>query len=189
MTAFATHDDLATKMKRTFTLGEQEWVTSLLEDAASFLRGCMGRATVYPVTTSTFPAWPQGGRVDLPQPFVVSVDAVTRGEDEDPLDFRRREDAVYVDGDDECAVTFTYGLTEPPADLVGLNCALVSSQVGLVEADLGLQIGGLSSVSLDDFKVAFADGGALTGLALPDPQLRYLRDAYGSTGWVVGTAP
>lgn len=187
MTAFATHEDLALKLKRTFTLDEQEWVTSLLEDAASFLRGCMGRAQVYPVTTSTFPAWPQGGRVDLPQPFVVSVDAVTR--DEDPVDFRRREDAVYVSGDDECAVTFTYGLAEPPADLVGLNCALVSQTVTLVEAELGLSIGGLSSVALDDFKIAFADGGALTGLALPDPQLRYLQTAYGSTGWVVGSAP
>lgn len=187
MTAFATHDDLADRMKRVFTLAEQAWVTTLLEDAASYLRGCMGRATVYPVTTSTFPAWPQGGRVDLPQPFVVSVDAVTR--DAVALDYKRREDAVYVSGDDECAVTFTYGLAEPPADLVGLNCALVSQTVTLVESDFGLSIGGLSSVALDDFKVAFADGGALTGLALPEPQLRYLQTAYGSTGWVVGSAP
>ena len=187
MTAFATHEDLATRMKRVFTADEQAWVTVLLEDAASFLRGCMGSAAVYPVTTSTFPAWPLGGRVDLPQPFVVSVDAVER--EDEPLDFKRREDAVYVDGDDECAVTFTYGLAEPPADLVGLNSALVSSQIALVEADLGLQVGGLSSVALDDFKIAFADGGALTGLALPEPQLRYLRNAYGSTGWVVGSAP
>ena len=187
MTAFATHEDLALRMKRTFTTDEQEWVTALLEDAASFLRGCMGRATVYPVTTSTFPAWPLGGRVDLPQPFVVSVDAVTR--EDEPLDFRRREDAVYVSGDDECAVTFTYGLAEPPADLVGLNAALVSQTLTLVEAELGLSIGGLSSVALDDFKIAFADGGALTGLALPEPQLRYLQTAYGSTGWVVGSAP
>jgi hypothetical protein len=72
---------------------------------------------------------------------------------------------------------------------VGLNCALVSQTVTLVEADLGLSIGGLSSVALDDFKIAFADGGALTGLALPEPQLRYLQSAYGSTGWVVGSAP
>lgn len=187
MTAFATHDDLATRMKRVFTGAEQEWVTVLLEDAASFLRGCMGRATVYPVSSSTFTAWPVGGRVDLPQPFVVSVDDVTR--DGAPLVFRRREDAVYVSGDDECDVSFTYGLAEAPADLAALNCALVSSTIGLVEADLGLQIGGLSSVALDDFKVAFADGGALTGLALPDQQLRYLMTAYGSTGWVVGSAP
>lgn len=187
MTAFATHANLAARMKRVFTADEQAWVTVLLEDAASFLRGCMGRAAVYPVTTSTFAAWPLGGRVDLPQPFVVSVDSVER--DDEPLDFTRREDTVYVNGDDECAVTFTYGLAAPPDDLVGLNCALVSGQIGLVEADLGLQIGGLSSVALDDFKIAFADGGALTGLALPDTQLRYLREAYGSTGWVLGSAP
>ena len=183
MTAFATHEDLAIRMKRSFTADEQAWVTELLEDAASFLRGCMGRAQVYPVTQSTFTAWPIGGRVDLPQPFVVSVDAVTR--DGVPVAFTRREDAVYTRYDDECQVTFTYGLAEPPRDLMGLNSALVSSQIGLVEADLGLQVGGLSSVALDDFKIAFADGGALTGLALPEPQLQYLRNAYGSTGWVV----
>jgi len=186
MTAFATPDELATRMKRVFTGEEQDWLLALLDDAAAFLRGVM-KAAVYPVTTSTFTAWPTGGRVDLPQPFVVSVDAVTR--DEDPIDYKRREDSVYVGSDDECDVTFTYGLAEAPADLVGLNCAVVSSQIGLVEADLGLQIGGLSSVALDDFKVAFADGGALTGLALPDPQLRYLQNTYGSTGWVVGSAP
>jgi len=187
MTAFATHEDLAKRMKRTFTPDEQEWVTELLEDAASFLRGCMGRAWVYPVATSTFTAWPSGGRVDLPQPFVVSVDAVTR--DGVPVAFTRREDAVYTRYDDECQVTFTYGMPEPPKDLVGFNTALVSQTVTLVEAELGLSIGGLSSVALDDFKIAFADGGALTGLTLPEHTLRYLQNAYGSTGWVVGSAP
>jgi hypothetical protein len=187
MTAFATHEDLAKRMKRTFTPDEQEWVTVLLEDAASFLRGCMGMAWVYPVTKSTFTAWPLGGRVDLPQPFVVSVDGVTR--DGVPVAWSRREDAVYVRYDDECDVTFTYGLAEPPRDLVGFNTALVSQTVTLVEAELGLSIGGLSSVALDDFKIAFADGGALTGLALPEHTLRYLQNAYGSTGWVVGSAP
>lgn len=187
MTAFATYDDLALRMKRVFTVAEQEWVTTLLEDAASFLRGCIGRAVVYPVTTSTFTAYPSGGRIDLPQPFVVSVDSVTR--DEDPVSFLRREDTLYVVTDDACDVEFTYGLAEPPNDLLALNCALVSGTITLVESDLGLQVGGLSSVALDDFKVAFADGGAGTGLTLPEPQLRYLRDAYGSTGWVVGSAP
>ena len=187
MTAFATHQDLAVRMKRTFTEDEKAWVTELLEDAASFLRGCIGRAQVYPVTQSTFTAWPLGGRVDLPQPFVVSVDAVTRGGV--PEAFTRREDAVYVRYDDEHEVTFTYGLAEPPRDLVGYNVALVSQTVTLVEADLGVSIGGLSSVALDDFKIAFADGGALTGLALPEAQMRYLQNAYGSTGWVVGGAP
>ncbi|MGY2747212.1 hypothetical protein [Arthrobacter sp. UYCu723] len=185
MTAFATHEALSARMKRTFTTDEQAWATTLLEDAAGFLRGVM-HAAVYPVTTSTFTAWPSGGRVDLPQPFVFVVDGVTRGGV--PLPFKRREDSVYVDGDDECDVTFTYGLATAPPDLVGLNCAIVSGQIMLVEAELGLQVGGLSSVALDDFKIAFADGGAATGLSLPDPQLRYLRETYGTSGWVVGTS-
>jgi hypothetical protein len=186
MTAFATPDELATRMKRVFTLEEQDWILALLDDAAAFLRGVM-KAAVYPVTTSIYVAYPSGGRVDMPQPFVVSVDSVER--DGVAVDFTRREDFIYVDSDEAVDVEFTYGLAAAPADLIGLNCALVSGQIGLVEADLGLQIGGLSSVALDDFKIAFADGGALTGLALPDPQLRYLRETYGSTGWVVGSAP
>lgn len=186
MTAFATYAELGVRMKRTFTVAEQAWVTALLGDAAAYLRGVMN-AAVYPVQTSTYVAYPSGGRVDLPQPFVVAVVSVER--DGVAVDFTLREDSIYVSSDEAVDVEFTYGLAVAPADLIGLNCALVSSQIGLVEADLGLQIGGLSSVSLDDFKIAFADGGALTGLALPDPQLRYLREAYGSTGWVVGSAP
>jgi hypothetical protein len=125
--------------------------------------------------------------VDLPQSFVVSVDGVTV--DGVPVAWTRREDAVYVRYDNECQVTFTYGLAEPPRDLVGFNCALVSQAITLVEAEMGLSIGGLSSVALDDFKIAFADGGALTGLALPEHTLRYLQNTYGTTGWVVGSAP
>jgi hypothetical protein len=78
------------------------------------------------------------------------------------------------------AVTVSVGFSVAPRDLIALNCALVSSQLLLVEAGLGLQLGGLSSVAIDDFKVAFADAGERTGgMSLPDHQQEYLRNRYG----------
>jgi hypothetical protein len=175
-------------MKRVFTAEEQVWVMALLEDAAAYLRG-VARAAIYPVQTSTFTAYPLGGRVDMPQPYVVSVGPVVLTDTATAVNFARVEDSIYVYSPETIDITFTYGLAQAPADLVGLNCALVSGQIGLIEQDLGLAIGGLSSVALDDFKIAFADGGAGTGLTLPAPQLQYLRDTYGTSGWVVGSAP
>jgi hypothetical protein len=187
MTAFATPANLGARMKRTFTTDEQAWVATLLGDAAAYLRGVM-KAEVFPVQTSTFTAYPVGGRVDMPQPYVVSIGPVVDAAGA-PVNFSRFEDGIYLYKDEPVDITFTYGLVEAPQDLVGLNCAIVSGQIGLIEQDLGLSIGGLSSVALDDFKVAFADGGAGTGLSLPAPQLQYLRDTYGTSGWVVGSAP
>lgn len=188
MEAFATPKDLADRMKRTFTPEEQAWVATLLGDAAAFLRGVAG-ASIYPVQTSTFTAYPMGGRVDMPQSYIVSIGPVKLADTETAVNFARFEDSIYVYSTATIDITFTYGLAEAPADLVGLNCGIVSGQIGLVEADLGLQIGGLSSVALDDFKIAFADGGAGTGLTLPVPQLQYIHDTYGTSGWVVGSAP
>lgn len=188
MEAFATPQDLGTRMKRTFTPDEQAWLTAILGDAAAYLRGVAG-ASIYPVQTSTFTAYPLGGRVDMPQPYVSSIGPVKLADTETEVNFARFEDSIYVYSTAPIDITFTYGLAEPPADLVGLNCAIVSGQIVLIEQELGLQIGGLSSVALDDFKIAFADGGALTGLSLPVPQMQYIRDTYGTSGWVVGSAP
>lgn len=188
MVAFATPANLGARMKRTFTVDEQDWVTTLLEDAAAYLRG-VARAAIYPVQTSTFTAYPLGGRVLMPQPYVASIGPVVLTDTETPVNFVRFEDGIYLYSDDTVDITFTYGLAEPPQDLVALNCAIVSGQIVLVENELGIQVGGLSSVALDDFKIAFADGGAGTGLALPAPQIAYLEKNYGTSGWVIGSAP
>lgn len=189
MVAFATPANLGARMKRTFTVDEQEWVGTLLEDAAAYLRG-VARAAIYPVQTSTYTAYPMGGRATMPQPYVVSIGPVVRTDSPTtPVNFVRFEDGIYLYSDDVVDITFTYGLAEPPQDLVALNCAIVSGQIVLVENELGLQVGGLSSVALDDFKIAFADGGAGTGLALPAPQIAYLEKNYGTSGWVIGSAP
>lgn len=182
MTAFATADDLAVRMKRTFTEGDQAWVTALLEDAAGVMRGVM-RNQVYPSAQSTYLAYPTGGWVDLPQGFIRSVDAVTR--DGDPVRFERVQDSIRVHCDGPVEVTFTYGLDTAPADLIGINCALVSGVILTVENGLGLTAGGTSSVAIDDFKLAFADAGASSGAALTDTTRDYLVQNYGRSAWVV----
>lgn len=188
MVAFATADDLAVRLNRTFTVGEEAWVTALLEDAAEFMRGVMG-SQVYPSTQSTYVAYPAGGRVTLPQAPVRSVDVVERDGVELVLDtdYTRRQDSLFVGCDDPVDVTFTYGLDAAPADLVSINCALVSQMMLTVSAGLGLTGGGLSSVAIDDFRAAFADGGASTGLSMTDATRAYLINRYGTSAWVVET--
>lgn len=174
--AFATSSELGVRMKRTFTPGEALWVTDLLEDATAYLQREIGQL-VAPRETVTFTAWPSSGWVDLPQWPVVSVDAVER--DGVPVEFNERPGMIRVSGDTKVDVTFTYGHATVPRDLTALCCALVSQQLTLVEAGLGLSVGGLSSVALDDFKIAFADGGEATGLSLPKVTLDGLRRTYG----------
>lgn len=185
MTAFALADDLATRLKRTFTGDEQSWVTELLEDAAEFLRGEIGYQ-VYPSATATFTAYPSDGWVDLPQQPVSAVTSVQR--DSADVDFDLRDGAIHLHcrGDAAVKVTFTFGYEAAPRDLIALNCALVAQQMLMVENQIGLTAGGLSSVALDDFKIAFADAGGMTGLALTDNNREYLRRAYGRAGFVVG---
>ncbi|MCS3426749.1 hypothetical protein [Leucobacter aridicollis] len=184
MSAFASVDEVATTLKRTFSGDEKVWVQELLEQSADAMRGMMSGQWVYPQRQSTFTAYPVAGRVTLPQGYVASVDDVRRNGA--PIAWRRFEDTVMVSGDAACEVTFTYGLTECPKMLVGLNTVMVSSAITLVENDLGVSVGGLSSVALDDFKLAFADGGDKTGhLVLPDIQARMLEQRFGMTGHVL----
>lgn len=176
MVAFATADELGTRMKREFSPEEKAWLDELLEDATAYLQGEIGQL-VHPRQTATFTEWPSAGRVDLPQQPVISIDGVAR--DGVAVHFEPRPGYVRVRGDDPVDVTFTFGYAEVPRNLESLACALVSQQLTLLEAGLGLSIGGLSSVALDDFKIAFADGGDATGLTLPKVTLDSLRQQYG----------
>lgn len=188
MTAFATYAQLGVRMKRTFTVEEQPWITALLEDAAGIMRGVM-RQQVYPSVEAVYVTYPVGGRVALPQAFIRSIDMVEQGGDELVLDtdYTRFEDTLLVPSNDPVTLTVTYGLDTAPSDLVAINCVMVSSAILTVEAGTGLSAGGLSSVALDDFKAAWADAGEQSGLTLTPFAEKYLRDAYGVTGWVVNT--
>jgi hypothetical protein len=174
--AFASSDDVAARLNRTFTSAEDEWVTTLLVDASAYLRAVIGQ-DVYPATQSTFTAWPDAGRVDLPQYPVVSVDAVER--DSEAVEYTYRPGYITVDCDDPVDVTFTWGVDEAPPLLVSLSAVLVSQAITAVETTAGLTFGGLSSIALDDFRAAFANGGAESGMVLPAPQLALVRRQFG----------
>ena len=180
MDAFATHAELATALNRTFTSAEQVWVTSLLGDASTYLREDVIGQQVFPQSTSTFLAWPDStGVVVLPQQPVVSVATVTLAGV--AVEFIWRDDRVDTGQSEQVAVTFTYGYATAPAGLGRWALVLVSQALGLLENQLGLSVGGLSSVAIDDFRVAFANSGEETGITLSDRNIALIRKQY-STG-------
>lgn len=186
---YATPDEFAAATRRTLTTEERDWVSARIEEASEFMRTYMGGAHVAPTATTTFTANAVSGYITLPQPYIRSVDAVAV--DGSPVAFARHDDTIHVPeaGIRPVTVTFTHGLTRVPADLRGICIGLVSAQMDAMENELGLSIGGLSSIQLDDFKVGFADGGDKTGLYLAEHHQRYLARKYGTTAWVMETRP
>ena len=176
MTAFATADDLAGRLGRTFTDAEETLVGELLEDAASFLRSVIEQ-DVFPRRQSTYTAYPTAGREVLPQWPVVSVDAVTRNGS--AVDYTYRPPAVTVTGDDPVDITFTWGYSEAPRELVRHSCVLASQTLFLIESKIGLALGGLSSAQIDDFRVAWADAGNFAGMSLTPQAERILLKTFG----------
>jgi hypothetical protein len=186
--AFATYTDLELRLGRTFTVGEQPQITSLLEDASTYLRDIIG-LQLYPQATSTFTAYPDGGRVDLPQNPVISLGVVVREGVTlvEGTDFTRRDNSLYFHLDDKVDITFTYGYTSPPDGLLRWACVLASNVLLTLEQNLGLTAGGLSSVAIDDFKAAWADGGESSGMNMSERNMQLLRDQYGAKStYVVG---
>lgn len=188
MVAFATAAELGKKLKRTFAPGyETEWIDELLSDASDHLRSVIGQE-VYPQTTSTYVAYPSGGRVDLPQWPVISVGAVER--DGKAVAHTYRPGFIVVGSDEPVDVTFTWGYEVAPKELKRLACVLVSQTLIPLEAELGLSAGGLSSVAIDDFKLAWADAGEASGMSLTTHAEAAVRRAFGQgnidvieTGW------
>jgi hypothetical protein len=182
--AFATYTDLEARLNREFTVEERPWITTLLEDASTYLRDLIG-FQVFPQSAVTFSAWPSAGEVVLPQQPVQAVTSVTVGGT--AVDFEVRDGVVYVDTDDEVTIAFTYGYALPPEGLKRWACVLVSQALVPLELNLGLTVGGLSSVALDDFRAAFADGGEGTGMSLSDRNIALIRQQYANGVHVGGS--
>ena len=190
MDAFATYSDLELRLKRTFTEAERPWITSLLEDASTYLRDDVLGLQVYPQDTATVKLWPEGGRVDIPTQPLISIDAVERGGI--AVEYVQRENTIWVPivyaepivttatrAEAPVDITFTYGYEAAPESLKRWACVLVSQALLPIEANLGLTAGGLSSVGLDDFRAAFADAGEMSGIALSDRNIQLLRQQFG----------
>lgn len=186
--AFATVDDLALRLNRTFADGaETDWITQLLESASTYLRETVLGQQIWPQATGTFVAYPDGGSIVLPQSPVVSVGDVTDS-DSLVLEVVRRDNTLTLvrDNQDEPVnVTFTYGYAAVPDTLVDWTCVLVSQTLVTLAQNLGLNAAGLSSIAIDDFKTVWADAGAESGFTLSDRNIRLLRDQFGVKGTTV----
>lgn len=177
MSAFATAGDLGKRLKRTFQEGDEvNWINELLEDASSYLRSVIGQE-VFPRTTSTYTAYPTNGREDLPQWPVVSVQEVRRNGA--LITYRYEPGVVIVGSDEPCEITFTWGYETAPRELSRLACVLVSQTLLPLEAELGLTAGGLSSAQIDDFRIAWADGGEQSGMTLTEHAENRIRREFG----------
>ena len=180
--AFASIDDLKKLTGRDFPPEQVEQIEALLEAASTYLRSVAGQQ-VYPQQTVTYTDWPTAGRLDLPQFPVVSIGSVKR--DGAEIRYTYRPGYINVHGDEPVEVTYTFGYATVPDRLKDLACVLVSSALLTLEADLGLTAGGLSSVAIDDFRVAFADGGAQSGMVLPQIQEDAVRAEFGRGGFTL----
>lgn len=177
MTAFATVEDLEVLLKTSFEGDDIAQVEALLEAASGHLRFVIGQ-DVFPTTTSTYTAYPSFGREDLPQwPVVDGSVAVTR--DGVPVEFRYRPGFIVVRDDDPVDVTFTWGYATAPEELKRLTLVLASQALNMFETTGQLSAGGLASLAIDDFRAAFADGGAETGIALTPHAERSIRRTFG----------
>lgn len=184
MDAFATYADLEARLNRTFSVEERPWITTLLEDASTYLRDEVIGLQVYPQSQATYTAYPNQYQVVLPQQPLISVDAVSRNGA--PIAYTLRDGVLFLNDNDAVDVTFTYGYAVAPENLKRWTCVLVSQVLTTLEMKLGLTVGGLSSVSIDDFRVSFADGGADTGMQLSDRNIALIRAQYATGTHVVG---
>ncbi len=182
MDAFAEIADLETLTGREFPDTQVAQIEALLESASTYLRSVAGQQ-VYPQATVTYTDWPTAGRLDLPQFPVIEVTSVER--EGEAIEYTYRPGYITVCDDDPVDVTYTYGYAEAPDRLKDLTCVLVSSALLTVEAELGLTAGGISSVAIDDFKLAFADGGVQSGMVLPKIQEDAVRAEFGRGGFVL----
>lgn len=185
MTAFATVADLEALLKTTYVGDDIIQVEALLDAASGHLRFVIGQ-DVYPVTTSTYVGYPSFGREDLPQWPVVSVDAVKR--DSVAVDFTYRPGFILVRGDDPVDVTFTWGVATAPEELKRLTLVLAAQALQMFETTGALSAGGLSSLAIDDFRAAFADGGGETGISLTPHAEKSIRRAFGRGDVVISEA-
>lgn len=185
MTAFATVPDLEALLKTTYEGDDITQVEALLDAASGHLRHVIGQ-DVYPTTTTTYTAYPTFGREDLPQWPVVKVESVTRGGVDVP--FTYRPGYLMVRGDEPCEVTFTWGVSTVPAELKRLTCVLAAQALQMFETTGALSAGGLSSLGIDDFRAAFADGGEQTGISLSPHAEKSIRRAFGRGDVIVTEA-
>lgn len=181
MEPFITVDEYQVRTASTVPPDRLESVERLIAAATDYLRGICGQH-IAPIQTSTAILQPStSGLIVLPQIPVHRLDRIETL-DGHPVEHTWDHAAeIRVRCCDQVRVTWTYGHNRVPELLQHLCAALVSKALANLDRQAaGLTVEGISSIAIDDFKVAFADGGALSGMVLPDLHVAELRRRFGA---------
>lgn len=184
MTAFATVEDLENRLGRKFD--DPTMAELALDDASEHLRGLIGQQ-VFPVAQATFTEMLRGGEhwITLPQHPVVSIESVTAAGADVP--YTMVDGALKVHGQAVVEVTYTFGYEKAPKQLVSWACVLAAQAITSVDEMGTIGSGGVSSVSIDDYRKSWFGGGDSAGYSLPQRVEEKLKSQFGSATFVVGT--
>jgi hypothetical protein len=185
--AFATAADLAARLGRAVWDDPLELarVEELLSDATAHLRAAVGWQVSPPATVTTRVSAGGDSVFRLPGAPVTAVTGITSGGTTlSPTIYELVDGAVeFTSGRPIGAtVTYTVGYATPPRDLVSWTCVLASQALSALEELGALGGGGVSSIAIDDFRKAWADGGDGAGFVLPGRVEDKLRRQYGGGG-------
>lgn len=188
MAAFATVSDLQARTRVTYAGADIAWVQSILDDASAHLRDILGWQ-VFPAAQVTYTTKVWAGIFNrLPIQPVKSIDSISI-----PLTvmtYDTYDGGFESDTNGIATVTFTAGYATSPPSLVSWCCVLAAQVIDAVTKLGMLGNGGLSSVSIDDFKLVWSQSAenGLGGYTLPDRVVQQLQAAYGTTAYVTGSA-
>ena len=188
MAAFATVSDLQTRTRVTYAGADIAWVQSILDDASAHLRDILGWQ-VFPAAQVTYTTKVWAGIFNrLPIQPVKSIDSISI-----PLTvmtYDAYDGGFESDTNGIATVTFTAGYATAPPSLISWCCVLAAQVIDAVSKLGMLGNGGLSSISVDDFKLVWSQSAenGLGGYTLPDRVVAQLRAAYGTTAYVTGSA-
>lgn len=186
--AFAPPVDLADRLGRVFTTKELTQVSLLLGDASTHLRSVIGWQ-VYPPVEVTVKSRQYGYEwLSLPGHPVIGVTSVTVDgvavTDHELFDGALLRPAGWAG---TVQVTYRVGYAAPPAQLATWSCVLASQALSMIEEVGTLGSGGVSSVAVDDYRKAWANGGEDNGYSLPRRVEEALRHEFATGAHVTGT--
>jgi hypothetical protein len=190
-TSFATVADLQARTKVTYSGADIDWVQTLLNDATEHLRDIVGWQA-YPTSQVSYTTKLQAGMFHrFPQhPAVIGTVSYLDASGPVPAAPDVFNGGFVPSKSGIATVTFTAGYSAPPPSLTSWCCVLAAQVIDAVTKLGMLGNGGLSSVSIDDFKLVWSQSAenGLGGYTLPDRVVQQLRASYGTTAYVTGSA-
>ena len=184
-TPFAALTDLQTAIKRTFTGTDVAWATDLLAQASDHLRSEVLGWQVYPQVSVKYRTLIRCGEFyRLPsQPSTLT--SVVMAEDSSTATVDEYDGGFVPDRSGIATVTYTSGYAAAPAVLRSWTIVLAAQLVENVEKLNLLTSDGLSSVSIDDFKLVWNQQGQ-GGFGIPPHAVAALQREFTSPAEVTG---